>query len=67
MGLNFMDINSIPHLTSPLKGEEQDKLAHMGLRRLTNHLATVLWLLSGMASSSINDAVVANSLSGLNA
>jgi hypothetical protein len=26
-----------------------------GLRRITNHLATVLWLLSGMASSSIND------------
>jgi hypothetical protein len=23
MGLNFMDINPIPHLTSPLKGEEQ--------------------------------------------
>jgi hypothetical protein len=25
MGSNFMDINPIPHLTSPLKGEEQDK------------------------------------------
>jgi hypothetical protein len=32
MGLNFMDITPIPHLTSPLKGEEQDKLAHMRLR-----------------------------------
>ncbi len=29
MGLNFMDSNPIPHLTSPLKGEEQDKLALM--------------------------------------
>ena len=33
MGLNCMENNPIPHLTSPLKGEEQDKLAHMGLRR----------------------------------
>ena len=31
MGLNFININPIPHLTSPLKGEEQDKLAHIGL------------------------------------
>ena len=33
MGLNFMHINPIPHLTSPLKGEEQDKLALMGLTK----------------------------------
>jgi hypothetical protein len=32
MGLNFMDINPIPHLTSPLKGEEKDRLALMRLR-----------------------------------
>ncbi len=32
MGSNFMDTNPIPHLTSPLKGEEQDKLALMRLR-----------------------------------
>ena len=25
MGLNFMEIDPIPHLASPLKGEEQDK------------------------------------------
>ena len=30
MGINFMDIDPIPHLTSPLKGEELDKLALMG-------------------------------------
>ncbi len=29
MGLNFMEIDPIPHLASPLKGEEQDKLALM--------------------------------------
>ena len=29
MGLNFMEIDPITHLTSPLKGEEQDKLALM--------------------------------------
>jgi hypothetical protein len=33
MGLIFMDIKPIPHLTSPLKGEEQEKLAHMGAGR----------------------------------
>jgi hypothetical protein len=33
MGLDFMDINPIPLLTSPLKGEEKNKLALMGLRR----------------------------------
>ncbi len=27
MGLDSMDANPIPHLTSPLEGEEQDKLA----------------------------------------
>jgi len=30
MGLNFKEIDPIPHLTSPLKGEELDKLALMG-------------------------------------
>ncbi len=29
MGLDSMDTNPIPHLTSPLKGEEQGKLALM--------------------------------------
>ena len=33
MWLNFIEINPIPLLTSPLKGEELDKLALMGLRR----------------------------------
>jgi hypothetical protein len=33
MGLNFMDITPIPHLTSSLKGEEQNKLAHMRMSR----------------------------------
>jgi hypothetical protein len=32
MGLNFIEINPIPLLTSPLKGEELDKLALMRLR-----------------------------------
>ena len=49
MGLNFMDITPIPHLTSPLKGEEQNKLAHMRLRRMTAPMAnlglTTLFLL----------------------
>ena len=39
MGLNFMEIDPIPHLASPLKGEEQDKLALM--RRRERGL--VLW------------------------
>jgi len=42
MGLNFMDINPIPHITSPLKGEEQDKLAHM--RRRGNPVASNNWM-----------------------
>ena len=32
MGLDSMDTNPIPHLTSPLKGEEQGKLVLMRLR-----------------------------------
>ena len=41
MGLDFMDVDHIPHLTSPLKGEEQDKLAHMRLRGND----AVLWII----------------------
>jgi hypothetical protein len=43
MGLNFMDINPIPHLTSPLKGEEQDKLALLDADRYDAvlHLRTI--------------------------
>ena len=46
MGLNFMDINPIHHLTSPLKGEEQNgeeqnKLAYMRLRRMTAPMANL--------------------------
>ncbi len=33
MGVNFRDSDPIPHLTSPLKGEELGKLALMGERR----------------------------------
>ena len=34
IGLNFMD-STIPHLASPLKGEEQDVLAHRAFTRRT--------------------------------
>ena len=41
MGLYPMKTNPIPHLTSPLKGEEQDKLALMRIIGLTFHLIEV--------------------------